>query len=306
MGLYAARRLALLIPQTLGIVTLVFLVFRWVPGDPALIVAGPTATQEQVEIIRHELGLDRPLWVQYAVFLRDLAHRDLGESLSLRIPVTHVLLSRLPATLALMSASLALTVALAVPGGIVAAVRPHGLAAQAVMVTSVLALSIPNFVLGMVLIQYLGVRWHLLPPAGTGGVPFLIMPTLAVAARLVALVSRSTRASVMEILGEDFVRTARAKGLAARAVLYRHALRPAMIPIITMIGLQAGYLLGGSIVVETLFAYQGLGQAMITAVSLRDYLLVQGITLVYVAGFLLINLLVDLSYALFDPRIRYG
>lgn len=306
MGLYAVRRLALLIPQTLGIVTLIFLVFRWVPGDPALIVAGPTATQEQVEIIRHDLGLDRPLWVQYVVFLRDLAHRDLGESLSLRIPVTDVLFSRLPATLALMSASLVLTVALAVPGGIVAAVRPHGLAAQAVMVTSVLALSIPNFVLGMVLIQYLGVRWHLLPPAGTGGVPFLIMPTLAIAARLVALVSRSTRASVIEILGEDFVRTARAKGLAARAVLYRHALRPAMVPIITMVGLQAGYLLGGSIVVEMLFAYQGLGQAMIIAVSLRDYFLVQGITLVYVAGFLLINLLVDLSYALFDPRIRYG
>lgn len=306
MAQFALRRLLLLIPQTLGIVTLIFVVFRWVPGDPALLIAGPSATQAQVEAIRHDLGLDQPLWVQYGRFLRDLARGDLGTSLSLRQPVTGTLRARLAPTLALMGASLALTIVLAVPGGVVAAVRPHGVAAQAVMGASILALSIPNFLLGMILMQYLSVRWRWLPAAGTGGVLFLIMPTLAIAARLVALVSRSTRASVIEILSEDYVRTARAKGLATRTVLYRHALRPALVPIITMIGLQAGYLLGGSIVVETLFAYQGLGQAMITAVSLRDYFLVQGITLVYVAGFLAINLLVDLSYASFDPRIRYA
>lgn len=306
MVLFILRRLLLLIPQTLGIVTLIFLVFRWVPGDPALIVAGPSATQEQVQAIRHELGLDRPLWTQYGRFLSDLARGDLGTSLSLRQPVTGVLRARLAPTLTLMIVSLALAVLLAVPGGIISAVRPHSAGAQGVMAASILALSIPNFLLGMILVQYLSVRWRWLPAAGTGGVLFLIMPALAIAARLVALVSRATRASVIEILGEDYVRTARAKGLAARTVFYRHALWPAMVPIITMIGLQAGYLLGGSIVVETLFAYQGLGQAMIAAVSLRDYFLVQGITLVYVAGFLVINLIVDLSYAVFDPRIRYA
>ncbi len=305
MGVFALRRLALLVPQTLGIVTLIFLVFRWVPGDPALIVAGPNATQAQVATVRHDLGLDQPLWNQYGHFLRDLAHGDLGPSLSLRQPVVAVLAGRMLPTAALLGTSLAVTVVLAVPGGIAAAVRPHGWLAQTVLVTSVLALSIPNFILGMLLIQYLAVRVHLLPPAGTGGLRFLVLPTLAVAARLVALVSRTTRASVLEILGEDYVRTARAKGLADRLVLYRHALRPALVPIITMIGLQAGYLLGGSVVVETLFAYQGLGQAMITAVSLRDIFLVQGITIVYVAGFLLITLGLDLLYAVFDPRIRY-
>ncbi|HEV2357635.1 MAG TPA: ABC transporter permease [bacterium] len=306
MGLFAVRRLMLLLPQGLGIVTLIFVLFRVVPGDPALIVAGPNSTQAQVDAIRHDLGLDRPVYVQYGRFLRDLARGDLGTSLSLRIPVTTVILGRLPATFALMIASLAVTIALATPTGVIAAVHPHGLLAQVITGTSVLALSIPNFLLGMILIEYLAVRLRLFPAAGTGGVAFLIMPTLAIAARLVALVSRTTRASVIEVLGEDYVRTARGKGLSVRAVLYRHALRPAVVPIITMIGLQAGYLLGGSIVVETLFAYQGLGQAMITAVSLRDYFLVQGITAVYVAGFLLINLAVDLSYAVFDPRVRYA
>ncbi|MDR7419678.1 MAG: ABC transporter permease, partial [Armatimonadota bacterium] len=249
---------------------------------------------------------DRPLLAQYGRLLADLVRGDLGTSLGLRIPVGDVIKARMGATLALMATSLGLAVVLAVPGGVIAAVRPHGMVAQSVMAASVLALSTPNFLLGMILMQYLSVRWHLLPAAGTGGGLFLVMPTLAVAARLVALVSRTTRASVMEVLGEDYVRTARAKGLAPRLVLYRHALRPALIPIITMIGLQAGYLLGGSIVVETLFAYQGLGQAMITAVSLRDYFLVQGITFVYVVGFLLVNLLVDLSYAVSDPRVRYA
>jgi len=306
MGLFALRRLLLLVPQTLGVATLIFLVFRWVPGDPALIMAGPSATQIQVETIRRELGLDRPLRVQYVAFLLGLSRGDLGTSLSLKQPVTRILRTRLGPSLLLMAASLALTIVLAIPSGVVAAVRPHGALAQAVMGVSILALSIPNFLVGMILMQYLAVRLGWLPAAGTGGLPFLVMPTLAVAARLVALVSRTTRASVIEVLSEDFVRTARAKGLTARTVLYRHALRPALVPILTMIGLQAGYLLGGSIVVETLFAYQGLGQAMITAVSLRDHSLVQGITLFYVAGFLLITLIVDLSYAAFDPRIRYA
>jgi ABC-type dipeptide/oligopeptide/nickel transport system permease component len=204
-----------------------------------------------------------------------------------------------------MAASLALTVTLALPAGILAAVRPLGALSQGVTAATILLLSVPNFLVGLLLMDLLVVRLGWLPAAGTGGLAFLVMPSLAVAARLVALVSRTTRASVVESLGEDYMRTARAKGLGTAALFFRHALRPALVPIVTMLGLQAGYLLGGSVVIETLFAYQGLGQAMINAVSMRDYFLVQGIALVYVAGFLLLNLLVDLSYGLVDPRIRY-
>ena len=209
-------------------------------------------------------------------------------------------------TLSLMATSLALTVIVAVPAGLLAAVRPLGLGSQGLMMATILFLSVPNFLVGLLLMDLLVVRLGWLPAAGTGGVLFLVMPTLAIAARLVALVSRTTRASLLEVLGEDYVRTARAKGLGGLAVLLRHALRPALVPIGTMIGLQAGYLLGGSVVIETLFAYQGLGQAMINAVSMRDYPLVQGIASLYVIGFLVLNLLVDLSYALVDPRIRYA
>jgi peptide/nickel transport system permease protein len=294
------------VPQAWLTVSLLFLLFRLVPGDPATLIAGPGGTQAQIDRLRADLGLDAPLAAQYLAFLRDLLRGDLGPSLSFGRPVATVVATRIGPTLALMAASIGLTVAVAVPAGILAAVRPLGLTSQGVMGATILLLSVPNFLVGLLLMDLFVVRLGWLPAAGTGGLAFLVMPTLAVAARLVALVSRTTRASVVEVLGEDYLRTARAKGLGAAPLLFRHALRPALVPIVTMIGLQAGYLLGGSVVIETLFAYQGLGQAMINAVAMRDYFLVQGIALVYVVGFLLLNLLVDLSYALVDPRIRYG
>ena len=306
MGLYALRRLLLVVPQAWLTVSLLFLLFRLVPGDPAALIAGPGGTQAQIDRIRADLGLDRPLALQYVAFLGDLLRGDLGTSLAFGRSVASVIATRVGPTLALMAASLGLTLLLAVPAGLIAAVRPLGVASQGIMAATILFLSVPNFLVGLLLMEVLVVKLGWLPAAGTGGLAFLVMPTLAVAARLVALVSRTARASVVEVLGEDYLRTARAKGLGGAAVLLRHALRPALIPIVTMVGLQAGYLLGGSIVIETLFAYQGLGQAMINAVAMRDYFLVQGIALVYVVGFLLLNLAVDLSYALFDPRIRYA
>lgn len=300
------RRLGLLVPQAWLTVSLLFLLFRLVPGDPAALIAGPGGTQAQIDRIRADLGFDQPLWVQYLAFLRDLLRGDLGASLAFGRPAASVIATRIGPTLALMATSLALTVVVAVPAGLVAAVRPLSLGSQGVMAATILLLSVPNFLVGLLLMDLFVIKLGWLPAAGTGGLAFLVMPTLAIAARLVALVSRTTRASVVEVLGEDYLRTARAKGLGGTAVLLRHGLRPALIPIVTMLGLQAGYLLGGSIVIETLFAYQGLGQAMINAVSMRDYFLVQGIALVYVVGFLLLNLAVDLSYALFDPRIRYA
>ncbi|MDR7435694.1 MAG: ABC transporter permease [Armatimonadota bacterium] len=305
MSTYTIKRILLLVLQAWLTVSALFVVFRLAPGDPAVLIAGPGATQAQIDLIRHQLRLDRPLAVQYIAFVRDTLRGDLGISLSFRRPVLSVIASRIPPTLALLATSLGLAVILGVPSGVVAAVRPLSLVSQATMGLTVLFLSVPNFLLGLLLMDLLAVRLRWLPAAGTGGPIFLVMPTIAIAARLLALVARTTRASVLEILGEDYIRTARAKGLSGSTILVRHALKPAMIPIVTMIGLQGGYLLGGSIVIETLFSYQGLGQAMINAVSMRDYFLVQGIALFYVAGFLLINLLVDLSYALFDPRIRY-
>jgi ABC-type dipeptide/oligopeptide/nickel transport system permease component len=294
------------VPQAWLTLSLLFLVFRLVPGDPAALIAGPGATQAQIDRLRGELGLDRPLWRQYASFLGGLARGDLGPSLAFGRPVAAVVATRIGPTLALMAASIVVTVAIAVPVGLIAAVRPLGPSSQALMAATILLLSVPNFLVGLLLMDLFVVRLGWLPAAGTGGLAFLVMPTLAIAARLVALVSRTARASVVEVLSQDYLRTARAKGLGGTAILVRHALRPALIPIVTMVGLQAGYLLGGSIVIETLFAYQGLGQAMINAVAVRDYFLVQGIALVYVVAFLLLNLLVDLSYAVVDPRVRYA
>ncbi len=305
MPAYLTSRLLQLVPHALVILTLIFVLFRLVPGDPAVIAAGMTATPEQISAMHHLLGLDRPLWVQYLSFLWHLAHVDLGTSVTFGLPVVGVVGHRLPATATLAASSLAVAVGIGVPIGMLEAVRPRGLSGQAASAIAIALLAIPNFWLGLLLINVFAVRLHWLPVAGTGGIVFLLMPTIAIAARLVAVVSRTTRASLVEVLHEDYIRTAQAKGLGRTPVLLRHALRPALIPIITVVGLQAGYLLGGSLVIETLFDWQGLGQAMINAVAMRDYFLVQGITVFYVFGFLMLNLAVDLSYAAWDPRVRY-
>ncbi len=303
---YVTGRLIQLVPHGLLILTLMFVLFRLVPGDPAVIAAGLTATPEQITAMRHLLGLDRPLWTQYLSFLWQLLHADLGTSVTFGLPVVGVVAHRVPATAALAASSLAVAVGIGIPIGVLEAVRPRGVCGQAASAIAVLLLAIPNFWLGLLLINLFSVRLRWLPVAGTGGIAFLLMPTIAIAARLIAVVSRTTRASLVEVLGQDYIRTAQAKGLARTPLLLRHALRPALIPIVTVVGLQAGYLLGGSLVIESLFDWQGLGQAMIHAVAMRDYFLVQGITVFYVFGFLGLNLIVDLSYAMWDPRIRYA
>jgi ABC-type dipeptide/oligopeptide/nickel transport system permease component len=303
---YVTSRLVQLLPHGLLILSLIFVLFRLVPGDPAVIAAGLTATPEQISAMRHVLGLDRPLWTQYLSFLWHLLHADLGTSVTFGLPVVDVVGHRVPATAALAASSLLVAIGIGAPIGILGALRPRGRSGQAASATAVLLLAIPNFWLGLLLINLVAVRLRWLPVAGTGGVAFLAMPTMAIAARLVGVVSRTTRASLVEVLGEDYIRTAQAKGLARTPLLLRHALRPALIPIVTVVGLQAGYLLGGSLVIESLFDWQGLGQAMIHAVAMRDYFLVQGITVFYVFGFLLLNLIVDISYAMWDPRLRYA
>jgi ABC-type dipeptide/oligopeptide/nickel transport system permease component len=289
-----AWRLLLVPPTVLGVVTILFLIFKTVPGDEATMVAGATATQAEIDVVRHQLGLDRPLLTQYAEHVVDLLHGDLGYSSTFRGNPLPRIVERVPATLLLTAAAIGLTVVIGIPAGMLAA-SFHGRWPDFAVSTGVVALlAVPNFWLGM----------HWLPSLGFTGPAALLMPTLALAARLIALVARLMRGIVIEERRKDYVRTAYAKGLTPGRIMYRHVLRNALIPIVTVVGLQAGYLLGGSVVVERLFAWPGIGDLLLTAVGLRDYTLVQGITVLFVIGFLLINLVVEILYRLINPRLR--
>jgi ABC-type dipeptide/oligopeptide/nickel transport system permease component len=275
-----------------------------IPGDEATLIAGATASQADIDLLRARLGLDRPLLEQYATRLAGLARGDFGYSSTFRgNPLPHVL-HRLPATLLLMAAAVTLTVLLGLPAGVLAAVQQNRWPDYLLSLVVVGLLAIPNFWLGLMLMVALSVERGWLPSFGFAGWASLIMPTLALAARLVALVARMTRGVMLEELAKDYVRTAHAKGLTAPAVISRHVLRNALIPTVTVIGLQTGYLLGGSVVVERLFAWPGVGDLMMNAVGARDYTLVQTITILFVSGFLLINLAVEVLYVLINPRLR--
>src|SRR5262245_26177745 len=275
-----------------------------VPGDEATLMAGATASQADIDILRARLALDRPLLDQYATRLIGLARGDFGYSSTFRgNPLPHVL-QRVPATLVLMAAAITLTVLLGLPAGVLAVGRQDRGPVYLLCLPVAGLLAIPNFWLGLMLMVALSVERGWLPSFGFAGWASLVMPTLALGARLVALVARMTRGVMLEELAKDYVRTAHAKGLPAPAVISRHVLRNALIPTVTVIGLQAGYLLGGSVVVERLFAWPGVGDLMINAVGARDYTLVQAITMLFVAGFLLINLAVEVLYVLINPRLR--
>ena len=297
-------RLALIPVTVLAVVTVLFIIFKSIPGDEATMIAGATATQAEIDVVRHQLGLDRPLLVQYVDHITGLLQGDLGYSATFRAnPLPHIL-ERVPATLLLTAAAIALTIIVGIPAGILAASWQHRWPDFTVSAGVVALLAVPNFWLGMMLIAAFSVQLAWLPSIGLSGPESLIMPTIALAARLIALVGRLVRGIVIEELRKGYVRTAYAKGLGRPRVLYRHVLRNALIPIVTVIGLQAGYLLGGSVVVERLFAWPGIGDLLLTAVGLRDYTLVQGITVLFVIGFLLINLLVEVLYRLINPRLR--
>jgi ABC-type dipeptide/oligopeptide/nickel transport system permease component len=290
----------------LGVLTIIFLIFKLVPGDEATLMAGATASQADIELLRRRLGLDRPLVEQYLTRVAGLARGDFGYSSTFRSnPLPHVL-ARLPATLVLMAAAITTTVLIGLPAGVAAAVGQGRWPDYVLSGLVVGLLAIPNFWLGLVLIVVLSVDRGWLPSFGFTGGASLVMPTVALAARLIALVARMTRGVMLEELAKDYVRTARAKGLGALDVVGRHVLRNALIPAVTVIGLQTGYLLGGSVVVERLFAWPGVGDLMINAVGARDYTLVQAITILFVVGFLVINLVVDILYVLINPRLRHA
>ena len=267
---------------------------------------GESATDQQVAEYRHYLGLDEPLPLQYVRFLQRAVSGDLGNSLTYHQPATIVLAEHLPATLQLSFVSLALALLVAVPLGVLSAVRRDSFWDYLGMTLAMLGQSLPAFWLGLVLMLIFAVNLHWLPTSGSGGLPFLVLPSVTLGAYMAGLFTRLVRSGLLEVLGEDYVRTARAKGLPDRVVLYGHALRNMAIPLVTVIGLQFGTLLGGAVVVETVFSWPGVGTAAVTAIGARDYALVQAVVLVVSLFFVAVNLMIDLLYAYIDPRIHYA
>jgi peptide/nickel transport system permease protein len=304
---YIVRRALVAIPTLLGVATVVFALLRLLPGDPATVIAGPTATPEAIVNIRHQLGLDLPLWQQYLSFLGRVVRGDLGISTRTGSPVVQEIFSRVPFTAELALTSLILAIAVGVAAGVIAATRRNGGADLGISGSAVFGVSMPTYWLGLMLIIVFAVRFRVLPAAGADqGALSLILPTITLALFSMGLVARQTRSAMLEVLGQDFVRTARAKGAGRSAVLIRHALRNALLPVVTTIGLQFGALLGGAVLTETVFAWPGVGRLLVDSISSRDYPVVQGVVLLLSVSFIVINLLTDLVYAYVDPRIRYS
>jgi peptide/nickel transport system permease protein len=301
---YVIKRLFLLVPVVFGVVTLVFFLIHMIPGDPVEVMLGEQARAADKATLRHELQLDRPLGEQYTHYLSELLQGNLGRSIHSREPVRRIILKRFPATLLLTVAAMFVAVLIAVPIGILSATRQYSFIDNASMLFALLGISMPNFWLGPLLILLFSIQLGWLPVSGMGGVTHLILPAVTLGTALAAILTRMTRASVLEVIREQYIVTARAKGLREGIVLFKHALRNALIPIITILGLQFGALLSGSIITETIFSWPGIGRLVIQAVNQRDYPLVQGCVLIISLSYVLINLITDLFYGLSDPRIR--
>jgi len=305
MTRYLMRRLLLTIPVLLGVATLVFALIHLVPGDPAQAMLGEGASQEEVQRLRTSLGLDRPLLVQYTAFLGGLVRGDLGTSFRYNSPVTTQITSRLGNTAKLALAAMAVAIVFAVPLGIVAAVFRGRAPDHAAMTLALAGISMPNFWLGPLLAILFAVSLGWLPVSGTGSLAHLVLPAITLGAALSAILARMTRASLLEELRELYVLAARARGLSGARAVLRHAFRNSLIPVVTIIGLQFGAVLTGTIITETIFAWPGLGRLLIQAINFRDYPLIQGCILFISVTYVLMNLLTDLTYGLLDPRIRY-
>lgn len=334
MTSYIIRRLLSLIPTLLGVSIIVFLFLRMIPGDPALALAGEHASEANVERIREEFGLNKPLYEQYLTYMGRVLRGDLGRSVFNKRYVTDELRARFPATLELSACALMVAMIVGLPAGIISATKRNSIFDNAAMVGSLLGISMPIFWLGLMLNWFFAVRLGWLPSvtrldsgielqritnliivdslltgnaeALLNGIKHLILPSVALGTIPMAIIARMTRSAMLEVLEQDYVRTARAKGLAERVVTLKHALKNAMLPVITILGLQVGLLLSGAVLTETIFAWPGIGRWLYLSILARDYPIVQGMALFITFLFLMVNLLVDLSYALVDPRIRYG
>ncbi|MFH2133006.1 MAG: ABC transporter permease [bacterium] len=303
---YFFGRLISTIPVLFGITLFLFFMLRALPGDPAQVIAGEMATEQEVEIIRHQLGLDQPVIIQYQIFMTRLIQLDLGTSIRTQNPVTEEISPRLANTVLLALVATVIACLLGIPAGIIAAVRPYTWMDNIVTILALFGMSMPAFWLGLMLIVIFSVNWQLLPVGGSGGIEYIVLPAITLAAMLIASIARNTRSSMMETMSQDYITTARAKGVVENTIIIRHALKNSFIPIITVIGLQFGALLGGPVLTETVFAWPGMGRLLVSSILGRDYPMIQGIILVFALLFVLTNILVDLIYVFLDPKVRYG
>ena len=313
MFAYVVRRVLATIPVMAVVALFVFSLLYIAPGDPAAVIAGDQATPADIERIRASLGLDRPYLVRFGAWVWDILNGDLGTSIFTNLPVSTMIAQRIEPTLSLMIVTLLLAVSIAVPMGVVAAWRQGTFIDRAVMGFAVLGFSVPVFVVGYLLAYFFALEWDLLPvqgytPFSRGFWPWLenlILPAIALGTVYIALIARITRATMLEVLGQDYIRTAKAKGVGQRAILFLHALKNAAVPIVTVIGIGIALLIGGAVVTESVFAIPGLGRLTVDAILRRDYPVIQGVVLLFSFVYVLVNLVIDLLYTLFDPRIRY-
>jgi peptide/nickel transport system permease protein len=310
---FIARRLVAIVPVLTVVAVLIFLMLRLTPGDPAAVIAGDNATSDQIADIRQKLGLNEPIWTQFGIWIADMLQGKFGESFFFKKTVAELIAQRIEPTLALATCTLIFAVSLSVPLGVLAAYRQGTLFDRFVMGFCVMGFSVPGFVIAYCLIYFFAIELGWLPVQGYVriGVDFwkflerMVLPSLTLSVGFIALISRITRASVLEVLNEDYIRTARAKGLSNRVVLMKHALRNAAVPILTVIGIGIAVLMGGAVVTESVFGLPGLGRLTVEAVLSRDFPTIQTVILMFSVVYVLINLLIDISYTIFDPRIRY-
>lgn len=314
MGAYILRRLVEMIPVLFLVSLMVFSIIHLTPGDPALLILGEEVTPEKLTALRHQLGLDQPIPVQYGLWLSNVLRGDLGRSVRTQQPVLEAIVQRLPPTVELTLFATVISLSVAIPAGIISAARRNSASDMASTVLALLGISMPNFFLAILLIFVFALKLRWLPPIGyiplnqdvIGNIKGMMLPGLTLGAATAALISRQTRSSLLEVLNQDYIRTARAKGLADRAVILSHGLKNAMIPVATVIGLQVGALLGGAIVTETIFVLPGVGRLVVDSIFSRDFPVVQGAVLFLALVYLFANLVVDILYVFLDPRIRYG
>lgn len=302
---FAATRVLAVIPVLFVISVVIVAMLRVTPGDPAIALAGPTASPEQIEGIRHDLHLDRPIYEQYALFMWGAFHGDLGKSFNTNQTVTSVIWTRLPYTVELAAAAMLFAVVFGLVAGVVAAARHNSWFDNVTMTVIVAGYSFPTFWFGLLIILVVGVKFGLLPFVGADTPAHLILPAITLGVHPATVIARLTRSSMLEVINIDYIRTAWSKGLPERTVLLRHGLRNACLPVVTVIGLEIGGLLGGAVITESIFAWPGLGTLVINAINTRDYPIVQGVVLFAALTFVVTNLIVDLIYGVLDPRIRY-
>ncbi len=304
MHKYILRRVLLLLPVMLGVSFVVFTIMFFTPGDPAKIMLGERAPAEEVALLRTEMGLDDPFIVQFANFVKNALRGDLGRSLVTKQPVSAEIWARFPATLQLSASAVLIAILMGIPIGIISATKQYSAFDMIAMVIALLGVSMPNFWQGMMMILLFSITIRVLPSGGYGTLAHLVMPALTIGTSAAAVITRMTRSSMLEVVRQDYIRTARAKGLSEKVVINRHALKNALIPIVTVIGLQFGALLGGAVLTESIFSWPGVGRFMVDAIRTKDFPSVQGGVLMLALAFSVVNLVVDILYAFIDPRIK--